>query len=466
VHNSIAAVDHLIDSTRVRQIDSHPLLIALQLSDIVRSIREAQNTTIRFEQRTQYTAQLTGSTSQQDPIVRRHVFANDNLDSIPRPGPDPGGDWSGIFFIVHLFKSSSGFQDFKLLKMQLPITAVFAVIPISFAFSRAPYVLRLLATVLLVSAALYLPLTLNLPINQPSTMVTAVLPFMVALVTIKVLLFQQKPASAPSSSLIAQFGSWCSEFMWFAVPLVKTNVDSSSSVVFRVFFPIAESAFWAAVKYALSPLLLDLMLNIASGTKRNNSVLAALFMTSICTGTWSFDVQNAVVVLFSWGRYGVMPFNNYPLLSSSLHDFWSHRYNLHIRSLLHWTVFTPAQSALQVSPAFAAMLSFIVSGLLHAFVAHIAFGHGALNAFYFFLIHGLLALVDLSILKPYAPAIFRMALTPIVLVLTHPLYTGLFVQAMPEWLHHSAVNAPANQLSELCSEYFRMYIADPIIQLL
>ncbi|PHR97451.1 MAG: hypothetical protein COA78_27675 [Blastopirellula sp.] len=85
-----------------------------------------------------------------------------------------------------------------------------------------------------------------------------------------------------------------------------------------------------------------------------------------------------------WRQIGVnaVPIMNAPILSTSLGNFWGHRWNLAFRDLAHAYVFRPAVSKLGIAGASLAV--FLVSGLVHEVVISIpAQGGYGLPTLYF-----------------------------------------------------------------------------------
>jgi alginate O-acetyltransferase complex protein AlgI len=83
-----------------------------------------------------------------------------------------------------------------------------------------------------------------------------------------------------------------------------------------------------------------------------------------------------------------------PLLASSLADFWSRRWNLPFRDLMHRFVFQPL--APRVGGAWATMGVFLVSGLIHDAVISLAARGGWGLPTIYFLIQGVALLVERS----------------------------------------------------------------------
>jgi hypothetical protein len=163
------------------------------------------------------------------------------------------------------------------------------------------------------------------------------------------------------------------------------------------------------------------------------SVRAASLLPVFATSAWGLDVVAALVTAVSVGRYKLLDFSNFPVLATSPSEFWGTRYNRLVSMLLSDAVAKPMRRRGWGRGA-AVMASFSVSGLLHAFVAHCAFGpRGRTAAAAFFVVHGGLCLGEAELERRCAKWHARLC-TGVsgwlawntCLVLTAPLYVGLF----------------------------------------
>ena len=100
------------------------------------------------------------------------------------------------------------------------------------------------------------------------------------------------------------------------------------------------------------------------------------------------------------------------------------------------------------------MSTFLLSGLLHSYVAHFAFGHGAATAMLFFILHGGACVLEgyatrnVPAYTKHVPAIVRAHITTAFVVATLPLYLSLFVDSMPEWISEdTTASLPTRELS-------------------
>ena len=85
---------------------------------------------------------------------------------------------------------------------------------------------------------------------------------------------------------------------------------------------------------------------------------------SILTFFYISYIQIGLVRLITRDRYILQSFTNFPILSKSLREFWSRRYNQLVSSVFRESVFQPIRSY-SSSPTIAALTVFILSGLLH-----------------------------------------------------------------------------------------------------
>jgi hypothetical protein len=159
----------------------------------------------------------------------------------------------------------------------------------------------------------------------------------------------------------------------------------------------------------------------------------AMFFASVCAGTFLTDLQIALVQLVTRNKYTVLEFNNYPFLSKSVREFWGRRYNRLVSSLLKESIFDPVRRLPSSSATIGSLASFIISGLLHGHVAIAGFGAPSpASAILFFVLQGLACCVE--VICPFTlPEPIAIILTQAFLLITAPLYLGLFTRVGPEF---------------------------------
>lgn len=105
---------------------------------------------------------------------------------------------------------------------------------------------------------------------------------------------------------------------------------------------------------------------------------------------------------FIWNIHIRSVYPGYPFLPRSLHDFWSRRWNIYVKSILHriafvalpkLTGFHEKSNARIIS---AGVFAFLVSGLLHEFMYTVSMDRwsGGRNLL-FFLVHGMFVGIEL-----------------------------------------------------------------------
>ena len=82
----------------------------------------------------------------------------------------------------------------------------------------------------------------------------------------------------------------------------------------------------------------------------------------------------------------MLPFNNWPLLASSVGEFWGRRYNQLVHSLLKDSFYKPFRFQLGWTKATSTMFVFAISGVLHVHVVYACFQERLFEALAFFLL--------------------------------------------------------------------------------
>ena len=220
--------------------------------------------------------------------------------------------------------------------------------------------------------------------------------------------------------------SYAWKFLWLVIPIVPCKSTTSPG------FYVALAAFKLLVSHWINRWLLTC-------TPSDSYARIAMFFVTVCAGSFMQDLLMALVQLLTRNKYTVLEFNNYPFLARTVREFWGRRYNRLISSLLKESVFDPLRRLHLASTLVAAMASFVVSGLLHAHVAMGGFGASSpLPAFAFFALQGIACCAE-SLCPFTLPKPVGILLTQAFLLVTAPLYLGLFTRAGPEFY---ALNKP------------------------
>lgn len=221
-------------------------------------------------------------------------------------------------------------------------------------------------------------------------------------------------------------GSYVLKFLWLAMPIVP-NQGQEPTI-----------NYLGAVGIKL--LLVHWTYQWMRSCEPNDSYgRVGLFYIYICAGTFINDIQILLVRLVTRNKYSLLEFNKYPFLSKSVREFWGRRYNLLVGTLLKESVFDPIRRLTHCSAMIGALSSFIISGLLHAHVAVGGFGESnPLPAFFYFILQAIACSLETKF--PFTPPrLLGIVLTHAFLLVTAPLYVGLFTRAP---LEYHEINKP------------------------
>jgi hypothetical protein len=237
---------------------------------------------------------------------------------------------------------------------------------------------------------------------------------------------------------LSDFGTFASSILFYLLPLSRPTTlptwkDWSVNIL--------EYSFWIALKCVMASALQLVMIALLekeesdAATNKSPAIYAKLlilFSQALLATSWQQDLQCLFVHLLTSGNYEVLPFTQYVWFSSSLKDFWGKRYNRLINHLLLHTVYLPAQNHFNYSKRAARYLSFLVSGVMHVYIAHFAFdGRGRhWRSLLFFLAQPLWIELEAHFVLPVGRTYLFFFMSSI-------LYVGLFVEAMPDWLERN-----------------------------
>lgn len=256
----------------------------------------------------------------------------------------------------------------------------------------------------------------NLPYFHMSSVMTVSLYWMITIRLIHLIVL--------SPDQIQSFRLYLWKFLWFLIPIEPCQ--SKESIGFYLLSTIVK----LLVNHWIYQWLRVCEPNDSYGR-------IAMFYIFVCAGTFVNDLQVILIRLITRDKYSVLEFNDYPFLSKSIREFWGRRYNRLVGSLLKESIFDPIRRWSYSSATIGALASFIMSGLLHAHVAVVGFGAPSpLPAFFFFILQGL-ACCLVSILPVKVPKPIGILLTQGFLLVTAPLYLGLFTRADPVFYEYN-----------------------------
>lgn len=217
------------------------------------------------------------------------------------------------------------------------------------------------------------------------------------------------------------------------VPLARVaNPPSTSSLLRGVVTQLGS----AAVKLVLSVYVTASLARCdpePSQASARCAALCVLLGVKFVADTWTSDIVAAVVSLVSRGKWRVLLMFDNVLQTKGCADFWGRRYNQPVSRLLRERVFEPLRQ-LGVSPQYARIATFAVSGIMHAWIARVTFGAGSeLTSLLFFLAHGAAASYEEDASE--ATGVSPRLLFPALFVALAPLYLGHFVRNLGPFLH-------------------------------
>ncbi|CAF3324675.1 unnamed protein product [Rotaria socialis] len=224
--------------------------------------------------------------------------------------------------------------------------------------------------------------------------------------------------------------SFIFKFLWMFFPIVPCAPD------YKEQWPIFYDLISGAVKLLVNHWMYRWLLTCPGSDSYARLIMFYIYALAF---TFLSDFQSAILRTVTRDKYMLKSITNVPLISRSLREFWGRRYNQLIGTILRESVFQPALQH-SSSPSVAALIVFLVSGLLHVHLAFITFGdfRDTMSTMTFFLLHGLACTIAAH--TPFrlrAPVSWF--LTLFFLVVTAPLQNGSFTKLGPDYY---AVNKP------------------------
>lgn len=216
----------------------------------------------------------------------------------------------------------------------------------------------------------------------------------------------------------ATFHSFIFKILWFLFPIVSSDSIENQ---WTIFADIVSATLKLIVNHWLYAWLLGCTPNISYGR-------IALSYFALLTTSYIIDMETALMRFITRDKYTLQSYANFPLFSQSLRDFWGRRFNRFVGIIFKESLFHPLHSYMS-SREIKALITFIISGLLHVHIVFAVFNDNssALSTFMFFFINGIACCVEayigIQLAQPFASL-----MTHIFLLLTVPMCIGPFIQ--------------------------------------
>ena len=233
---------------------------------------------------------------------------------------------------------------------------------------------------------------------------------------------------------------------WVFLNLLQCLITGTTKLLLGIFF-----RDWILRQYD-QPLFI-ISLQQSYFMKIVHALIAFGFVT--CS-LWSMDIICGFFPLLTLRRMHASPFLNYPILSQSLREFWSQRYNLFFTRSAHFMLFKPlttnanpfTKTNKPVSPTIASFLTFLYSGLFHAHLAILTFGGSGVDAmitFSFFLLHAAGCTFERYIFpKSSRKSWWRSAVVLGFVVVTAPMVLSLHPEKFRSWILMGDLQIPSS----------------------
>ncbi|CAF1041825.1 unnamed protein product [Rotaria magnacalcarata] len=170
-----------------------------------------------------------------------------------------------------------------------------------------------------------------------------------------------------------------------------------------------------------------------------------IYFLSILTFSYVIDIQTVFMRIITRDKYTFQSLNNFPFSSRSLREFWGRRYNQIIGRIFHESIFQPLNSYMS-SRSVVALITFIISGLLHVHIAIVVLNDvpSVLPTFACFFLNGIACCVE-RFLPNKLPPILEWLITHCVLLITAPMCLGSFARDQSVFFGIDALSSYVDQ---------------------
>ena len=226
-----------------------------------------------------------------------------------------------------------------------------------------------------------------------------------------------------SPQAVRSFYSFILQLFWNLFPVIPSD---SKEKQWPIFFDLVSGI----TKLILNHWIFRWLINCEASENHARSIMVAFW---ILMSSHMSDIQIAFVRLVTRDRYTLLSISNYPLFSQSLREFWGRRYNRLTSTVFNESIFKPIKQY-SSSPVIASLVTFIISGLLHAHIVLIDFNgrQSIWPTFGFFFLHGILCCAE-SYWRIRLPAPVGWLVTHLILFFTLPLCMSPYTRQGPAY---------------------------------
>jgi hypothetical protein len=242
-----------------------------------------------------------------------------------------------------------------------------------------------------------------LPIHTFGTMMTSALAFIFPLKVMQMVLFpyemktskkdeKEKKYRDPREFSLREGLEFSGQCSYYALPVNPVQNPKKETATFVVQQNVYQFSL-AVLKIVLLQFFGQVLVQVTERNPDPSTRGPLVYMQMSVVFTFVFiaancinDLEGIVVQVLSLGRYGMLPRHRFPFVSTSIREFWGHRYDILITTLLRDTVYGPCRSSFGWEQDVSGLAVFTTSGILHSYVAHFTFGCGTVRSFVFFII--------------------------------------------------------------------------------
>ncbi|CAF4941240.1 unnamed protein product [Rotaria sp. Silwood1] len=250
----------------------------------------------------------------------------------------------------------------------------------------------------------------NLPRFYVSSLIIVALCWLMSIRLISLILF--------SKTTLLTYQTFLLKILWIYLPILpKNKVKNQWSIIYHIILII--------IKLLINHWIYRWFIKCGMEVSYERTFLFYLFIMTI---SYIFDIEMIIIRILTRDKYTLESFTNFPILSLSLREFWGQRYNHIINTILKESIFEPIRLEFS-SSTIAALITFIISGLLHVHACFVAFDDKSIlfPTFMFFFLHAIACSIETH-MKIKRPEHAGWILTHAFLLITSPLMIRPFIE--------------------------------------